>query len=171
MVLYIRLLSHDVEDFVMEVAVNSDATFMDLHSFLQKELGFDPSNMASFVITDSDWNRQKEISLVKMNEDDDSVVLMEEASLGDYLKNRKQRLMYVFDFFSERAFFMEVFEIREGVLKSPELLKKEGKVPPQIAIDDNLTDDDLGLGGYEDEFGDEFDDIDALDPDNFPDDF
>lgn len=169
MVLYIRLLSHDVEDFVMEVAVNSESTFMELHGFLQKELGFDPSNMASFVITDSEWNRLKEISLMKMNEEDEDVVLMEDTTLGDLLKTKKQRLLYVFDFFSERAFFMEVFDIREGDLKVPKLLKKEGKAPDQIAIDDNLLGTEFD--DIDDELGDEFDDIDLIDPDILPDDY
>ena len=180
MVLYIRLLSHDAEDFVMELAVDSSVTFMTLHLFIQKVLNYDTLNMASFVITDNDWERLKEVSMMKMNEDDEDVVLMEDTRLGDLLKYKKQRLMYVFDFFSERAFFMEVFDIKEGELKEPKLLKKEGKVPDQISIDDSVT----GIGDiatndpfehehdpYDDGYGDEFDDFESLDPDNLPDDY
>ncbi len=172
MVLYIRLLSNDVEDFIMEVAISHSANFMTLHNFLQKNLNFDPSNMASFVITDSDWNRLKEISLMKMNEEDEGTLLMEETLLADFLKEKKQRLLYVFDFFSERAFFMEVFDIKKGELKEPMLLKKEGTIPKQIAIDDNINAEDLEDPFNDDDiFGDDLEDLDSIDPDSFPDDY
>ena len=106
---------------------------------------------------------------MKMNEEDEDVVLMEETTLGDFLKNKKQRLLYVFDFFSERAFFMEVFDIREGELPKPKLLKKEGKAPEQIAIDDVLSGTEFD--DFDDEFGDEFEDLDSIDLDNLPDDY
>jgi hypothetical protein len=169
MVLYIRLLSHDAEDFVMELAVDSTAAFMALHLFIQNSLGYDPSNMASFVITDNDWNRLKEISLMKMNEEDEGVELMADTRIGDLLSDVKQRALYVFDFFSERAFFIEVFDIKPGELKEPMLIKLEGKIPSQINIDDNLVDDDLDDILDDDEFGEGFEDIDDIDPDSIPD--
>jgi len=169
MVLYIRLLSHDAEDFIMELAVDSSATFMALHLFIQKILEYDPSNMASFVITDNDWNRLKEISLMKMNEEDEDIELMADTCIGDLLSKLKQRALYVFDFFSERAFFIEVFDIKPGQLKEPKLIKLEGKVPSQINIDDNLVNDDLDDIFDDDDFGEGFEDIDDLDPDSIPD--
>jgi len=175
MVLYIRLLSNDVEDFVMEIAISQSATFMALHNFLQSNLNFDPSNMASFVITDSEWNRLTEISMMRMNEEDKDVLLMEVTLLAQFFKEKKQRLLYVFDFFSERAFFMEVFDIKPGELQTPQLLKKEGKVPEQIAIDENLNYEGLDPLYSDDEFtDDDFEDIEGIDdfdPDNLPDDY
>jgi len=166
MVLYIRLLSNDAEDFVLEAAVDDTATFMELHLFIQKSLNYDTSGMASFVITDNEWNRLKEISLIKMNDDDEDVLLMEETTLVQFLKEQKQRLLYVFDFFSERAFFIEVFDKKEGVVNVPQLLKLKGDIPVQFAIDDNLPEDTFDS---EDEFSEGFEDIDDFDPDSFPD--
>ena len=173
MVLYIRLLSNDMEDFIVEIAISHSASFMTFHSFLQKKLNFDPSNMASFIITDSDWNREKEISLMKMNEEDEDVLLMDETLLSDFLKEKKQRLLYVFDFFSERAFFIEVFDVEKGELKEPILLKKAGAIPKQITIDDDINGEDV-----EDAFNDGnifendlegLEGLDSIDPDSFPD--
>ncbi len=171
MALYIRLLSNDAEDFVMEIAVNDNATFMELHTYIQKSLGYDSSNMASFVITDNDWNREKEISLMKMNEEDEDILLMEETTLKEFIKDKKQRLLYVFDFFSERAFFMEVFDRRKGEIKEPELLKKEGAPPEQIAIDDSFTDDAFYSEDTGNEFDEGFEELDSFDLDNIPDDY
>ncbi len=71
----------------MEVTIDDTASFMDLHMFIQKSLDFDPSNMASFIITDSSWNREQEVSLMKMNEDDEDVLLMENTTLSKFMKN------------------------------------------------------------------------------------
>jgi len=151
----------------MELAINDTGTFMDLHRFIQKNLGFDPLNMVSFIITDRHWNRLKEISFLKMNDEDDSVSLMEEAALKEVVKEKKQRLLYVFDFFSERAFFMEVFKMKKGERKEPELLKLEGKVPDQISVE-NIFDDENDIL---DDLDGNIDYHDTFDDDFLPDDF
>ncbi len=171
MILHFRLLSNDADDFIMEVEINENASFMDMHMFIQKSLDFDPSNMASFIITDSEWNKEKEISLMKMADEDEDVLLMDETTLSEFIKGKKQRLLYVFDFFSERAFFMEVFNVIEGESKGSELLKIEGSTPNQIEVEDIISaEDDFSIQDYDDDFGGEFEDMDSLDFENLPDD-
>ena len=171
MILHFRLLSNDADDFIMEVAINDTASFMDLHLFIQKSLGFDPSNMASFIITDADWNREHEVSMMKMSDEDEEVLLMDDTTLSEFVKGEKQRLMYVFDFFSERAFFMEAFNISEGELLNSELRKIEGSTPQQIEVGDMITADDyFSANELEEDSEGEFLDYDDLDIDNLPDD-
>jgi len=172
MILNFRLLSNDADDFIMEVAINDTASFMDLHLFLQKSLSFDPSNMASFIITDADWNREHEVSLMKMSDEDEEILLMDDTILSEFVKAEKQRLMYVFDFFSERAFFMEVFGVAKGEIETHKLIKIEGSTPQQIEVGDMITADDYFSANEleEEESEGEFLDYDDLDLDNLPDD-
>ncbi len=171
MIIHFRLLSHDADDFMMEVAIGDTASFMDLHLFIQKCLNYDPSNMASFIITDSKWSRKQEISLLKMNDEDDEVLLMDTTSLSSFVKGVKQRMMYVFDLFSERAFFMEVFNIIEGESITGKLLNKEGTTPEQIKVEDmNYTDNELDMYQMDEGSDDDFLEYDNLDIDNLPDD-
>ena len=46
-----------------EVITSGNATFLDLHVFIQQLLHFDEGQMASFFITDDDWQKNKEITL------------------------------------------------------------------------------------------------------------
>ena len=171
MILHFRLLSNDADDFIMEVAINDNASFMDLHMFIQKSLDFDPSNMASFIITDSEWGREQEISLLKMSDEDEEVLLMDETTLSKFVNCEKQRLLYVFDFFSERAFFMEVFKVADGTINNHELLRIEGSTPQQIEVGDMITADDyFSANELEEESDSEFLDFDSLDLDSLPDD-
>ena len=167
MVLYLRLLSNDSDDFVMEMAVSGSATFMDLHLFIQEKLGYDPLNMVSFIITDRQWNRKKEISFFKMNDEDENIFLMDQAILNEFIKDKKQRLLYVFDFFSERAFFMEVFKIKKGEQAEPRLLKLEGRIPEQISVEDILDNENDIL----DDLDGNIDYHDTFDADSLPDDY
>jgi hypothetical protein len=172
MILFFRLLSNDADDFIMEVAINATSSFMDLHLFIQKSLDFDPSNMASFIITDTNWNREHEVSLMRMSDEDEEVLLMDDTTLSEFVKGEKQRLMYVFDFFSERAFFMEVFNVSKEEIETHKLIKIEGSTPQQIEVGDMITADDyFSANELEEEDSDgEFLDYDNLDLDNLPDD-
>jgi hypothetical protein len=127
--------------------------------------------MASFIITDTDWNREHEVSMMRMSEEEE-VLLMDNTTLSQFVKGKKQRLMYVFDFFSERAFFMEVFNVSKGEIETHKLIKIEGSTPLQIEVGDMITADDYFSDNEleEDENDGDFLDYDNLDLDNLPDD-
>jgi hypothetical protein len=102
--------------------------------------------------------------------------VMQDTLLSDYLFEEGQRLLYVFDFFSERAFFMEVIQIAKGKLEKANCYRNEGEAPQQIMIGD-LTGDikKASLDQFDDEFDGsldsmKFDELEDLDRDiNFDD--
>ncbi len=80
-------------------------------------------------------------------------------------------MIYVFDFFSERAFFIELIEKSDETLhrKTPFIAQSVGDPPTQLALDllmDDLPDESI-LDPFEDEYNSDQDDlrIDDLDPD------
>ncbi|MCG8582344.1 MAG: plasmid pRiA4b ORF-3 family protein [Bacteroidales bacterium] len=172
MIIYLRILSHEAEDFVKEVAIDDTLTFADLHNCIQSTLAYDATQMASFFTTDSQWNKEIEITLFDMAESgSESLKVMQETLISDFLFEEGQRLLYVYDFFSERAFFMEVIKIADGKLEKPNCYRNEGKAPEQIMIGD-LSEDikNTSYDEFEDEFDGsldsmKFDDLDNLDND------
>lgn len=162
MIFYLRLLSNEADDFVKEIAIESEKTFGDLHEFLQQLLNYDASQMASFFTTDSDWNKELEVTLFDMGTGDiDNLLVMQETKLSELINETGQRLLYIYDFFSERAFFAEVIQISEGHLDQPNCYRNEGTAPDQILISDLENDflteeelysddeDDLGYPDWE----------------------
>ncbi|TAJ12513.1 hypothetical protein DMA11_12625 [Marinilabiliaceae bacterium JC017] len=150
-----RIISAEQDDFLREVAIDGHRSFLYFHNYLQQLLGYDASNMASFILSDQEWNRQKEISLIEMPDNEaGDISIMDDASICDYITAAKQRLMYVFDFFSERAFFIEVSAITKEKLENPVCLRSEGQPPAQIEIGDilNSTPKEFDEEDTEDEF-------------------
>lgn len=130
------MLSDEVENFKREYKLDSESTFLDLRDIIIESVGYDKGDMSSFFICDNQWNKEKEITLVDMGtrSEEDSLI-MEESILGDFLEDERQKLMFVFDYLNERAFFMELREIVFGEnLDKPEVTKSVGKAPEQSLI-------------------------------------
>lgn len=173
MIVYLRLLSIEADDFVKEIAIDDNQTFADLHHFLQELLGYDASQMASFFTTDHNWNKEQEVTLFDMTEgENEHLMVMSDTKLSQLITEQGQRLLYVFDLFSERAFFIETIELAEGSLTKPNCYKNQGEAPAQIVIsetsdtpdfDERLL-DDFNCPIDFDEFNDE-----PFDEDDYPD--
>lgn len=144
MIYRFRIISNEEEDFFRDIDIRSDQTFLDLHNIIQDSTGYDKSQISSFFITDEDWEKGKEIQLLNMTGDDSSgITVMEKAVLSDFIKEEKEKLLYVYDYFSGRAFFIELTKlIREQKEKEyPVCSRSVGKPPPQIVLGDLNIDD------------------------------
>jgi len=151
-----RFLLPQEKEFMTDIAVPSSFSFFDFHQTVQEFFKYDKGQMASFIITDDQWNKLKEIAMVDF-EKEDGESPMKAYKLSDIFKKEGQRMLYVFDFFSERAFFVQLSEIQEDKSVSKgSLLKLEGRIPDQIKIDLDFP----NVGDEEDE--DDFNDFDDL---------
>ena len=64
---------------------------------------------------------------------DEDVFLMEDTILSDYIEDEGQRLIFMFDYMTERSFFIEMKEMITGKkLKDPLCTLAIGKAPVQI---------------------------------------
>lgn len=133
MIYKFRIISSENEDFIREIAINSHATFFDLHTFIVEELSYDKSQMTSFFLTDQNWHKETEITLIDMTDGQDSdIKVMDTTNLGTLITEKKQRLLYVFDQFAERALFLELFEMTDGEVKNPTCIRRHGTPPVQL---------------------------------------
>ncbi|MBB4036156.1 hypothetical protein GGR21_002057 [Dysgonomonas hofstadii] len=169
MIFRFLLLSDEAEDFKREIQIDADATFFDLHRAILKAVDFKEGDMTSFFICSDDWEKEQEITLVEMDtsSDEDSYT-MEASILNDFLEDEKQKLMYVFDYLTERAFFMELREIITGKdLDEPVCTKSVGNPPAQFVDFDTIAATSNSLDMGENFYGDEGYDMDELDAEGF----
>lgn len=174
----IKLICDEVEGFVREIEIDSDATFLDLNKAILASCNYPDDQMTSFYICDDDWRQGAQVTREDMGAGsaDEDIYLMEKTVVGDLIEDEGQRLEYVFDPFSDRLFFMEVVEAVPGKhLDTPEVIKTRGKAPRQIeeldfsmpttkgtksvgAVDDDdiygfdgpaYNDDELDMEGFE----------------------
>ncbi len=169
MVYVFRLISAEVDDFVRDIAIGAGQSFHDLHLGIQQSLQYDPSQLASFFICDEDWLRTAELTLLDMSESGERKGLtMQDSILGETLAGKGDKLQYLYDYFSDRAFFMELVEENGSGddMAPPAVIREQGHPPPQIIIDhapddlEEFNDSDFDFDGEE---GDEFFDPEDLD--------
>jgi hypothetical protein len=65
---------------------------------------------------------------------------MGEVTLGEHINDLGQRVIYVFDFFSERSFFMEVIDATDDSSPRPTPFIAGGKGDPPRQINLDLLD-------------------------------
>lgn len=169
MIFRFLLLSDEVEDFKREIQISADATFLDLHRAIVRSVNYKEGEMTSFFICSDDWEKEKEITLVEMDtsSDEDSYT-MDASVLNDFLEDERQKLMYVFDYLTERAFFMELREIITGKdIEEAVCTKSIGNPPAQTLDFDTVAASAATLDTGENFYGDEGYDLDELDAEGF----
>lgn len=171
MVYRFLLLSDETDRFKRELVIDSESTFLDLNNAILDSVGYTKDQMTSFFLCEDDWSKVTEITLVEMDtsSEEDSYV-MENTVLSDLLEDEKQKLLFVFDYLTERAFFMELSEIITGKnLSKPKCTLSVGDAPEQVVSFDDpdflTTTSSIALD--DDFLGDEGFDMDELDRDGF----
>lgn len=170
MIFRFLILSDEVDNFVREIKIDSEATFLDLHTLILDTLEYTKDQMSSFFLCDDNWRKKTEITLVDMgSSSEEDTYLMENTCLEELLEDEDQKLLYVFDYLTERAFFMELREIILGQSLDRALCSKSEGMPPPQMVDFEETEikspivDLLGETFY----GDSEYDIDELDKEGF----
>ena len=140
MVYKFLILSDEVDHFAREIEIDSEATFLELNDAILDSVGFTKDQMTSFFICDDDWEKKTEITLVDMGKDsDEDTWIMSSTRLSELIEDEGQRLVFVFDYMTDRMFFMELKEIETGKdLDAPICTRKEGNPPQQVMDFDEL---------------------------------
>lgn len=150
------------QDVFRDLEIKEEDTLEDLHNIITQSFGFDGSEMASFYLSNDNWEQGEEISLFDLSEGGAEVRLMNETTINDVVHEAQTKLIYVYDFFSLWTFFVELAEIveeNEGH-DYPNLMFAHGQLPDaapdkQFEADnlealDNEFEDDFDLDNYED---------------------
>ena len=133
MIFTFRIVSDEVDNFKREIKIDGTATFLDLKNAICDCVGYDKGQMSSFFLCDRNWDKEKEITFEDMGSDaDQDVWLMDESVLSDFIDDEGQRLLYIFDYITDRAFFIEMTEIVTGrSLKDPVCSLSLGHAPQE----------------------------------------
>ena len=127
------VLTDEDETFVREFEFLDSHTLLDFHNAIQEELEFDKSQIASFYMATETWEKEEEFTLFDMGAGSST---MENAVLEDVIFRKNQKLLYVFDFFNDRALFVEyVGETKEDEnMEYPICTNSKGLPPKQVSF-------------------------------------
>ncbi len=165
-----RMLSDENDNFVRDYELPAEMTLLELHNFLIESLEYEPC-IASFYTADDKWERTAEFTAVDMGADpiDDNeipTIPMDGVKLEEILTHLHDRLIYLFDMFGNRAYYMELVEASqvEDGSKYPRESFAHATPPDQYDPNDNVEDASIfdemmgdfgdydGEDGYEDEY-------------------
>ena len=171
MIYKFRILSDEVDNFTREIAINSEASFFDLHNAILECVNYSKNQISSFFICNDEWEKETEITLIEMDSSPEvDSWIMERTKLSEFIEDEGQKLLYVFDFLTERAFFIEVFQfVPSKDLVKAKCILSEGDAPVQtMDFEDSTTNDtNVKINLDEDFYGDQDFNLDELDADGF----
>lgn len=169
MIYRFTLISDEIDDFVREIQIDPEATFFDFHQAILAAANYTDDQMTSFFICDDDWEKEKEITLEEMdsNSEMDSWV-MRETPLNELIEDEKQKLIYIFDYLTERCFFIELSEIMTGKeIAKATCTKKSGVTPKQLVNFDEIAVPSATVDLDENFYGDQEYDLEEFDQEGF----
>lgn len=158
------ILDNDTEeDIFRDFEIRESDTMEDLHNVITQSFGFDGTEMASFYVSDDDWNQGEEISLFDMSDGLNEVKLMNETTIADIVHEAQTKLIYVYDFLSMWTFFVELAEIVEEAQGTdyPNLMYVQGQVPTEAPEKVFEAENDDDFNEFDDDY--DIDDYDSLD--------
>jgi len=154
------ILDNDTEDDVFrDIEIRETDTMEDLHNVLTQSFGFDGMEMASFYVSDNQWNQGEEIAMMDMSEADNDVKMMSSTIINSIIHEASTRLIYVYDFLNMWTFYVELGEIIEEAVGTdyPNLMFVHGQIPDEAPEKVFEADDD------EDDYSEFEDDLDVDD--------
>jgi len=152
------------EDVFRDIEIRESDSLEDLHNVITQSFGFDGLEMASFYLSNDEWDQGEEISMFDVSEGANAVRTMDETILSDVVHEKQTKLIYVYDFLSMWTFLVELAEIAEEAEGTdyPNLMFVKGQVP------DDAPDKIFEAENPDDEFDDrgdgfDLDDYESLD--------
>lgn len=146
MIFKFQIVSQESQNFLLEVALDEKHSFFDFHSIIQKSVGFESHQLASFFVSDKRWKKLVEISMLDLGINGAAFFIMQKTKLSDLLQEEGQKLIYTFDFLNDRSFLIELTGIiMEKNLNEPLVTLKLGDAPVQVLGEEVSVDEQTEL--------------------------
>ena len=157
MIYRFRIILDAKEDVFRDLEIESNATLEDFHNSITQSFGFEGQEMASFYVSNENWEQGEEIPLFDMSEGPESLRVMNETALEDVTDRDNTRLLYVYDFLNMWTFLVELADTAEtnpGEIY-PNLMFAHGDIPVDAPDKEFVA-----------EKSDEYDDFEEIDDDD-----
>lgn len=145
----IKFISDEVDGFVREVKIDSEANFLDLNKLILCSCSYPDDQMTSFYICNEEWERGQQITREDMGVGgaDEDIYVMDSTRLSEFIDDEEQHIEFVFDPFADRCFYLDVVELIPGEhLDEGIVVRSKGEAPRQIN-DIDLDMSGVALGG------------------------
>ena len=128
MILRIRVILNVEEDVLRDIEIDESSSMMEFHKTISSFFGFDSSEPSTFYRSNNKWERDEEIKIFKLDENDK---VYSDSSISDFISSKGNKLIYIYDFLNYWTFFIDVNESVEKIKdrEYPYCLLSVGEVP------------------------------------------
>jgi len=156
-VLKFRVLLDNIKGVFRDIEIPQDYNLAQLHDAIVDSMDFSGMEMASFFISDDEWEKGEEISLMDMSEPgQDSVKLMSETPVMEVTTEIGDRLLYIYDFLNMWICYVELVDILDKKIEKAEVVLSVGESP----VESSASGADLGSGFDDSDLYEDFDEDD-----------
>ena len=158
------------EEIFRDILIADSDNFESFYQAIIKAFKFKGDQMASFYVSNDEWDKGHEISFMDMSYDDDSIdspaAVMKNAIIKDFLEEPDQKFILVYEFMRMWIFLVELIGFDRNDPSTPELLLSVGNAPREESreeIDEQLfegeeidqDEDELGFNDFDDDYSDD----------------
>jgi len=124
-------------DVIRDIEINSTSNLEELHYAIVSAYELDRNELASFYITNDQFELLQEIPLFSLEDKENSMLGMSDIILSSILKEEGTQLLYVYDFMKMWRFLITLTEITEDEITISKCVKSLGIMPknaPEISF-------------------------------------
>ena len=144
------------KDVIRDIEISSSSNLEELHKAIVSAFELDKNELASFYITNDEFELLQEIPLFGVEDKENSMLGMSDIILSSILKEEATQLLYVYDFMKMWRFLITLIEITEDEITSTKCIKSLGIMPedaPEISFKSEKEFDDFDeFKEYEEEY-------------------
>ncbi len=167
--LKIRVVADTEEDIFIDLTANKNNNLLSIHNLLVKTFELDSSEIASFYLSNDNWDKGDEITLFNMTteEDENMQMSMENISLESLIYKKISKLLYLHDFLNMNIFYVELLnEVQIDSNEELQITHQLGKYTPKKFTDESDFEERDPVKDILDEYDeDNFGDFEELDED------
>jgi len=168
----LRIVADTEDDIFIDVSINSNNTFLQLHNTIIKGFKLGGGEMASFYKSNENWDKGNEITLMDMSFDDDDnneSMCMENTQLDHVFSKDESKSLYLYDFLNMNIFYIDLIEIsKKNQSSDPIILNTFGEyqIQQNTSSAEELEDSNLKseiddiLNEYDEDNFESFDELD-----------
>jgi hypothetical protein len=126
-----RVIIDTEQDVFRDIEIETDATFEKLHEAILDSFDFEAGEMASFYMSNEQWEKGLEIPLMDMA--GDAALSMKSTKLSDMVSKPSEKILYVYDFMRMWIFYVELMEVKKDMPSTiyPRVALVYGDAPSQ----------------------------------------
>lgn len=158
-----RVIIDTEQDVFRDIEIETDATFETLHQSILDAFDFEEGEMASFYMSNDEWEKGLEISLMDLGGADEGLA-MANTTLTEMVSKPGDKILYVYDFLRMWIFYVELMEVKKDKPSTiyPRVALAYGDAPAQ---DSKEMEDMFAEGGAD--YSDELEEMEEEEEDEF----